>query len=90
MTELLIKVDSKFAREFKEISREVFHGNDNRTFQKAVQLLRLLRGGNHFERFWEIAEQIRENVHEACDLSEQEIDRLVSGSRERNRKNAAE
>ncbi|MFQ5637292.1 MAG: hypothetical protein ACE5IR_04785 [bacterium] len=90
MTELLIKVDPKFAREFKEISLEVFQGNDTRTFQQAVQLLRLLRGGNHFERFWEIAEHIRENVHKAGDLSEKEIDRLIFDTRVQYRNNDTE
>ena len=81
MTELHIKVEPEFAREFKNISQEAFQGNDAQAFQQAVQLLRLLRDGNHFERFWEIADQIRKRVQEAGGLSEKEIDHLVSKSR---------
>lgn len=89
MTELLIKVDPKLAREFKEISQEVFQGNETRTFQQAVQLLHFLRGGNHFERFREIADQIRKKVNKAGDLSEEEIDRLISDARSRHRNSPA-
>jgi hypothetical protein len=81
MTELLIKVEPEFAREFKEISQEIFQGNDNLAFQKAIQCLRVLRNGDHFERFWEIADQIREKVNNAGGLSEKEIDRLVHESK---------
>jgi hypothetical protein len=86
MTELHIKVESEFACEFKAISQEIFQGNDSLAFQKAVQCLRVLRNGNHFERFWEIADQIRQKVNDAGGLSEKEIDRLVLESRSRRRK----
>jgi hypothetical protein len=86
MTDLLIKVQPELAQEFKEISQEVFQGDDSLTFQRAVQFLRLLRGGNHFERFWEVAGQIREKVRKAGGLSSQEIERLVLEARERQRK----
>ena len=90
MTELLIKVQPEVAQEFKKISREVFQGNDNLTLQQAVQFLRLLSGGNHFERFWEIVEQIRERVIEAGGLSSKEIDHLVIEARARRRKSNAQ
>jgi len=61
MTNLLIKVEPEYAREFKEISEEIFQGNDSLSFQQAVQMLRLLRKGDHFERFWKIAEYSRKN-----------------------------
>jgi hypothetical protein len=86
MTDLLIKVEPESAREFKEISQEIFQGNDSFAFRQAVQLLRLLRDGNHFEHFWEIAEQIRKKIHDAGGLSDKEIDRLVRESRARQRK----
>jgi len=85
MTNLLIKVQPEFAQEFKEISQEFFQGNDDLAFQKAVQGFRSLRNGNHVERFWKIADQIRKKVNEAGGLSEKEIDRLVLESRARRR-----
>jgi hypothetical protein len=89
MTELLIKVEPEFAREFKAISQEIFQGDDSLAFRQAVQLLRLLRDGNHVEYFWEIADQIREKVNQAGGLSEKEIDRMVLESRARRRKTDA-
>lgn len=86
MTDLLIKVQPEFAQEFKEISQELFQGNDDLAFQRAVQGLRSLRNGNHVARFWEIADKIRQKVNEAGGLTEKEIDRLVLESRARRRK----
>lgn len=75
MTDLHIKVEPELAREFKHISQEDFHGDDAKAFQQAVRLLRLLRGGDHFRHFWEIADQIRNRVEEAGRLSEDEIEK---------------
>lgn len=89
MTDLHIKVEPELAREFKDISREDFHGDDAKAFQQAVRLLRLLRGGNHFEYFWEIADNIRNRVEEAGGLSEDEIDRIISEARASTKPRAA-
>ena len=78
MIELHIKVEPELLREFKDISRDLFQGDDSVTFQQAMQLLRLARGGDHNERFWEMADQIRHKVEKAGGISETEIEHLVS------------
>jgi len=90
MTELRIKVEPELAQEFQEISHAVFQGNDSRAFQQAVQLLRLFQEGDHFERFWEIADRIRKQVQKAGGLSAKEIDRLVREARAQKRQAAAQ
>ncbi len=73
MTELRIKVEPELAQEFQKISHAVFQGDDSRAFQQAIQLLRLFQDGDHFERFWEIADRIRKQVQKAGGLSAREI-----------------
>ncbi len=85
MTELRIKVEPELAQEFQELSRAVFQGNDGRAFQQAILLLRLFQDGDHFERFWEIADRIRKQVQKAGGLSAKEIDRLVREARTQKR-----
>lgn len=83
MTEILIKVQPEVAREFKEISGKFFKGDDSLAFQQAVRLLHLLQESDHFERFWEIADQLRRKVNRAGGLSAKEIERMVQESRKR-------
>lgn len=85
MTELLIKVQPEVAQEFKEISEKFFKGDDSLTFHQAVRLLHLLQEADHFERFWEIADQLRRKVNQAGGLSQKEIDQLVQESRRKRR-----
>jgi len=86
MTELLIKVQPEVAQEFKEISEKFFKGDDSLTFNQAVRLLHLLQEADHFERFWEIADQLRRTINQAGGLSAKEIERMVEESRKRRRK----
>jgi hypothetical protein len=90
MTELRIKVEPELAQEFQKISHTVFQGNDSQAFQQAIQLLRLFQDGNHFERFWEIADRIRKQVQKAGGLSAKEIDRLVREARAQQRQPAVQ
>lgn len=85
MTELHIKIEPAFAREFKEISRNAFNGNESLAFQEAVKLLRVLQSGNPFENFWRIAEQIRKKVDDAGGVSDKDIDNFVRKARAKHR-----
>ena len=90
MTELRIKVEPELAQEFQKISHAAFQGNDSRAFQQAIELLCLFQNGNHFERFWEIADRIRAQVQKAGGLSAKEIDRLVREARAQKRQPAVQ